>query len=154
MVDLQELEAIRRLKYKYMRCVDEKLWDEMRSCFTEDATCSYNGGKYSYSSRDEIIKFLIEAMDRKTFHSSHRVHHPEIDFISDTSATGIWALEDSVIDEENEIALRGAAFYRDEYVKINEEWKIKHTGYTRTFEEIELRQGNDRIQITQRSTDC
>jgi len=41
MVDLQELEAIKRLKYKYFRCIDEKLWDEMRSCFIEDATCSY-----------------------------------------------------------------------------------------------------------------
>ena len=153
MVDLQELEAIKRLKYKYFRCIDEKLWDEMRSCFIEDATCSYSGGKYTFSGRDEIMKFLVEAMDRKTFLSSHRVHHPEIDFTSDRTATGIWALEDSVIDEENEIALRGAAFIRDEYEKVDGQWRIKHTGYTRTFEEIELRQGNDRIQITQRLSD-
>ena len=153
MVDLQELEAIKRLKYKYMRCIDEKLWDEMRSCFIEDDTCSYSGGKYSFSGRDEIMKFMVEAMDRKTFLSSHRVHHPEIDFTSNTTATGIWALEDSVIDEENEIALRGAAFYRDEYIKVDGEWKIKHTGYTRSFEEIELRQGNERVQITQRYSD-
>jgi len=99
------------------------------------------------------MKFLVEAMDRKTFLSSHRVHHPEIDFTSDTTATGIWALEDSVIDEENEIALRGAAFIRDEYEKVDGQWRIKHTGYTRTFEEIELRQGNDRVQITQRLSD-
>lgn len=153
MVDLGELEAIKRLKYKYMRCIDEKLWDEMRTCFIENATSSYSGGKYSFSGRDEIMKFLIESMDRKTFLSSHRVHHPEIDLTSDTTATGIWALEDSVIDEENQIALRGAAFYRDEYVKVDGEWRIKHTGYTRTFEEIELRQGNDRVQITQRLSD-
>ena len=29
MVDLQEIEAIKRLKYKYMRCIDEKRWDEL-----------------------------------------------------------------------------------------------------------------------------
>ena len=153
MVDLHELESIKRLKYKYMRCIDEKLWDEMRSCFIEDATCSYSGGKYSFSGRDEIMKFMVEAMARKTFLSSHRVHHPEIDFTSNTTATGIWALEDSVIDEENEIALRGAAFYRDEYLKVDGEWKIKHTGYTRTFEEIELRHGKECVQITQRYSD-
>jgi hypothetical protein len=152
-VDLQELEAIKRLKHKYMRCIDEKRWDEMRECFIEDATCSYGGGKYSYSGRDEIMKFLVEAMDRPTFLSSHRVHHPEIDITSDTTATGIWALEDYVIDEENEIALRGAAFYRDEYVKADGVWKIKHTGYKRTFEEVELRKGNDRVQLTQRLGD-
>ncbi len=133
-----------------MRCIDEKLWDEMKECFVQDATCAYGGGKYSFSGRDEIMKFLIESMDRKTFLSSHRVHHPEIEFTSDTTATGIWALEDYVIDEENEITIRGAAFYRDKYVKVNGKWKIIHIGYTRTFEEIESRKGNERLQITQR----
>lgn len=150
MVDLHELEAIKRLKYKYMRCIDEKLWDEIEECFAQDATCAYGGGKYAYSGRDAILKFLIESMDRKTFLSSHRVHHPEIEFTSDTTATGIWALEDYVIDEENEITIRGAAFYRDKYVKVNGDWKIMHTGYTRTFEEIESRKGNKKLQITQR----
>ncbi len=153
MTDLLELEAIKRLKYRYMRCIDEKLWEEMRGCFVEKATCSYGGGKYSFSGRDQIMKFLIEAMDRRTFLSSHRVHHPEIDFTSDTTAIGIWALEDYVIDEESETTLRGAAFYRDEYVKVDGDWKIKHTGYTRTFEEVESRKGNDRLQITERLTD-
>jgi hypothetical protein len=27
--DLVEVEAIKRLKYRYMRCLDQKLWDEM-----------------------------------------------------------------------------------------------------------------------------
>ena len=26
---LVETEAIKRLKYKYMRCIDQKLWDEL-----------------------------------------------------------------------------------------------------------------------------
>lgn len=153
MFDLQELEAIKRLKHKYMRCVDEKRWDELRECFAEDATCAFSNGKYAFSGRDAIMQFLIERMDRPTFLSSHRLHQPEIDFISDTSAAGIWALEDTVIDEQREIALRGAAFYRDEYVKIGGQWKIKHTGYKRTFEEVESRKGNDKIRITQRLSD-
>lgn len=150
MTDLKDIEAIKRLKHKYMRCVDEKLWDEMKECFVEDATCAYGGGKYTFSGRDEILKFLSESMDRMTFLSSHRAHHPEIDLTSDTSATGIWALEDYVIDEENEVTIRGAGFYRDKYVKMDGAWKILHTGYTRTFEEFESRKGNERLQITQR----
>ena len=27
--DWHDLEAIKRLKYKYMRCIDRKLWDEL-----------------------------------------------------------------------------------------------------------------------------
>ncbi len=139
MVDLQELEAIKALKYKYMRCVDQKRWKELEGTFVEDATSSYGGGKYSFEGRDAIMKFLIEAMDRDTFLSSHRVHHPEIEFTSETTATGIWALEDFVIDTLHGITLQGAAFYTDHYVKQDGEWKIQHTGYQRTFEQVQSR---------------
>ena len=33
--DLVEIEAIKRVKYAYMRCLDQKLWDELEGCFTE-----------------------------------------------------------------------------------------------------------------------
>ncbi len=48
----------------------------------------------------------------------------------------IWALEDYLIDLTDNWSLRGAAFYRDEYLKTNGEWKIKTTGYDRIFEEM------------------
>ena len=138
-VDLHDLEAIKRLKYKYLRCLDQKLWDEIGSCFTADATCSYSGGKYAFDGRDAIVDFLRKAMGAPSFYSSHRVHHPEIEFTSATAAHATWALEDEVIETKAQITIRGAAFYHDEYVRIDGEWKIRSTGYERTFEEIELR---------------
>ena len=48
MDELREIEAIKRLKYKYMRCLDQKGWAELAECFTEDATTSYGGGKYAF----------------------------------------------------------------------------------------------------------
>ena len=41
LIDLTALEAIRRVKYRYLRCVDLKLWDEMAEVFTPDATADY-----------------------------------------------------------------------------------------------------------------
>jgi bile-acid 7alpha-dehydratase len=149
MLDLQELEAIKQLKYKYIRCIDEKRWDEMKECFDENATVAFSGGKYAFAGRDAIMKFMVDSMDRDAFHSSHRVHQPEIEFTSETTATGTWALEDTVIDTQFEITLRGAAFYRDEYVKIDGRWKIRSTGYERTFEEIESRKANPNLTLTQ-----
>ena len=150
MVDLQEIEAIKRLKHRYMRCIDEKRWEELEDCFTEDATVSYSGSRYEFEGRDAIMKFLVDSMDRDSFLSSHRVGQPEIDITSETTATGIWALEDTVIDTQFEITLRGAAFYRDEYVKIDGRWKIRSTGYDRTFEEIESRKESPSLKLTQR----
>ncbi len=137
--DLREIEAIKRLKYRYMRCLDQKRWAELRECFTEDATTAYGDGQYSFAGRDAILRFLEEAMGRPAFLSSHRVHQPEIDLTSPTTATGVWALEDRVIDVERGMTLRGAGFYRDEYVKVDGAWRIRHTGYERTFEEVESR---------------
>jgi hypothetical protein len=150
MVDLQEIEAIKRLKYRYMRCIDEKRWDELAECFAQDATVSYSGDRYAFAGRDSVMKFLVDSMDRDSLLTSHRVGQPEIEITSETTATGIWALEDTVIDTQFEITLRGAAFYRDEYVKIGGQWKILSTGYERTFEEIESRKDQPSLKLTQR----
>ncbi len=60
--DLIEIEAIKRVKYRYIRCLDQKLWDEMATCFTDDAIAAYSGGKYRYEGRDAILEFL-DALD-------------------------------------------------------------------------------------------
>ncbi len=135
MSELEEIEAIKRLKYKYFRCIDTKRWDELAECFTEDATCAYDSGKYAYAGRDRILGFLEGAMGRGSMITLHQVHHPEIELTGDATATGIWYLEDRVLDTEHDFALQGAAFYRDEYVKQRDGWKIHATGYERTFEE-------------------
>ena len=149
---LLEIEAIKQLKYRYMRAIDGKLWVQMADCFVADATCAYSGGKYAFDGRDAILKFLTESMDRPSFLSSHRVHHPEIELESDTRATGIWALDDYVIDTHFDMTIHGAAFYRDVYVKVDGAWKIQHTGYERTFEQMKSRK-DEGWNLTQRAFD-
>jgi hypothetical protein len=147
-VDLHELEAIKRLKYKYLRCLDQKLWDELAECFTEDAKSSYSGGRYAFDGRDAILGFLRKAMGAPSFLSSHRAHHPEIEFQAPDRATGVWALEDTVIETRAGVTIRGAAFYHDEYVKIDGAWKIRATGYRRSYEEIESRRDRPGLKLT------
>jgi len=148
MIDLQELEAIKRLKYKYLRCLDQKRWEEMESCFLPDATAAYSDGKFSFAGRDAILEFLRGALGPASMITSHRVHQPEIDLTGPTTATGTWALEDMVIETNANITIRGAAFYRDEYVKVGDEWKIKSTGYSRTFEEVVSRGDTPSLKLT------
>jgi hypothetical protein len=137
--DLVEIEAIKRLKYQYARCLDQKLWDEIAECFTADAVAAYSGGAYTFEGRDAIIDFLRRSMGAETFLSSHRMHHPEIDLTGPTTATGVWALEDTVIETQWQITIRGASFYSDEYVKDGERWRIRRTSYKRSFEELQPR---------------
>lgn len=146
MADLEQIELIKRLKYRYMRALDMKQWDELADCITEDAVTDYDSGKYSFHEKQKIIDFLKQYMDRPTLITQHQVHHPEIDLTSETTAKGIWYFQDIVIDLDANTTLRGAAFYHDEYEKVDDQWKIKHTGYIRTYEETEER--SDKIKLS------
>jgi len=139
MPDLQEIEAIKRLKYRYVRSLDLKLWDELGECLTEDCRSAYGDGHFSFDGRAAILAFLKDALGPTTRITTHRVHQPEIELTSPTTATGVWALDDIVIETEAKLTIRGAAFYHDEYVKLGGEWKIAKTGYKRIYEETESR---------------
>ena len=146
--DLVEIELIKRCKYKYARCLDQKLWDEIAECFTPDAHAAYSGGGYSFEGRDAIVDFLTRSMGAETFHSSHKMHHPEIDLTGPDSATGVWALDDVVVDTQWNITIRGASFYDDAYVKRDGRWLIKRTSYRRVYEELQPRGNVDGLQLT------
>jgi hypothetical protein len=136
----EDLEAIRQLKYRYFRALDCKDWDALGATLAEDATTSYDSGRYAFEGRTAILDFLRGALGSKRMISMHHGHHPEIEFTGEGSARGTWYLEDKVYFLDANTVLRGAAFYRDEYVKVGEDWKIRSTGYERTFEEIENRE--------------
>jgi hypothetical protein len=148
MNELLEIEEIKRLKYKYMRCLDMKLWEEMAEVFLPEATAAYSAGHYSYEGRDAIIAWLKESMGRDTLMTTHSVHQPEIELQGSDRATGIWKLEDVVVDAQHEISINGAAFYHDRYAKRDGRWLIEHTGYQRIFEQIVSRKDTPSLKLT------
>lgn len=148
MPELEEIEAIKRLKYRYFRLLDTKRWQELGELFTPDATSAYDSGRYAFHGRDEIVSFLEKALGRPTVLTLHQGHHPEIELTGPSSATGTWYLEDLVIDTERNTELHGAAFYHDEYVKRDGAWRFRSTGYERTFEQVRDRSETPSLRIT------
>lgn len=140
MSELAEIEAIKQLKYKYFRCLDSKKWEEMAECFTADARTWYDSGKYSFDGIEAIMQFLRDSLSDPDIISLHQGHHPEISITGRAAARGVWYLEDRLYFTKQNMMLWGAAFYEDEYVKVDDRWKIKSTGYHRTFEEIQPRE--------------
>jgi hypothetical protein len=136
-MDLVTLEEIRQVKYKYLRCVDLKLWDEMAEVFTADATVDYGtqvyGEPLKLAGRDEIIGFFRARLGPEIL-TVHSAGQPEITVDGD-EATGIWSFEDTVIATEHRVMIKGAAFYHDRYQRgADGRWRISHTGYLRTYE--------------------
>ena len=144
---LEEMEAIKRLKYRYLRCVDTRDWDELAGCFIPEATTNY-GGKYRLSGVKAIMDFL-KKNDSPGVITMHQVHHPEIELTGSETARATWALQDYVINLLGDWSLHGTALYDDEYVKLDGEWKIKHTGYRRIFSERWTRSEIKSLKVTE-----
>lgn len=130
---LEDIEAIKKLKAKYWRCCDKKLWNELEECFTEDAVADYFPNMH-FDGRKAIIQFLEGSLSPDTMITSHGGHSPEIEIISDKEARGIWVLNDLVIIQPG-ARMRGYGHYEEEYVKEDGQWKIKILKQTRIIEE-------------------
>lgn len=146
--DLVEIARIERVKYRYLRCLDQKRWEELASCLTDDVTAAYSGGAYTTEGRAALLDFLERTMGAASFHSSHRVHHPEIDLLEEGSAAATWAFDDVVVETSLGITIRGAGFYEDRFVRVDDEWRIAHTGYRRTYEELLPRASIAGLELT------
>jgi len=132
---LEDIEAIKRLKYRYFRAIDLKQWADLAECFAEDATTSYHDSRYEQQGVDEIMAFIQKGLARYEFFGFHHGHNPEIEITGDASASGVWALHNYMLDTARNRGLLIAAYYHDEYVKVDGQWKIRSTGYKRIFEE-------------------
>lgn len=138
-MDLEALEDIRRLKYRYFRSLDLKLWDEFADTFTADAVGRYGTKVYgdmdALEGRDAIVGFMSEKLSNGII-TMHVAHHPEIDVDGDT-AEASWGFEDTVIAPDFKLLIRGAGYYRDRYRREADGWRIAETSYERIYEAME-----------------
>jgi hypothetical protein len=134
-LQLEDIELIKQLKYRYCRCIDMANIAELRTLFTEDASVRYVGGSYLFEAqgRDKICEAIEYAFHAEAI-AFHHVNHPEIDVTSPTEATGIWYLKDWFLDLRRKIITDGSALYRDRYVKKGGKWLIQHASYERIYE--------------------
>jgi uncharacterized protein (TIGR02246 family) len=126
---MEDLEAIRQLKARYFRTMDTKDWDGMRQVFTDDVvidTTASGGGVVTGA--EDFLAFLQEALAGTV--TVHQGHMPEIELTSDTTAIGIWALNDIVI-WPNGMRLDGYGHYHETYVKGPDGWRIATSTLTR-----------------------
>jgi 3-phenylpropionate/cinnamic acid dioxygenase small subunit len=135
MADLETIEEIKRVKYRYLRALDTKHWDDFADTLTEDIVGAYGsslGKEHRFTNRTDLVEFMRTSMPANVL-TEHRVTHPEITVNGD-DAEATWYLQDRVIVPEFNFMLFGAAFYHDRYRRTPDGWKICSTGYDRTYE--------------------
>ena len=59
---LYDIEEIKALKGKYLRCLDTKDWAGIQETFAPGITTDYSGGKYSFDTPEAIVDFLTKSI--------------------------------------------------------------------------------------------
>jgi len=136
---LEDIEAIRKLKCQYWRCLDRKLWGELAECFARGATADY-GPRLRFRGRKAIVGFLKKSLGPDSVTTFHMGHNAEIETTDQGKARGRWVLNDFFIMQPG-TKRRGWGFYDDEYVKEDGRWSMNSTKLTTLFEEWEPPRG-------------
>ena len=132
---LMDIEAIKQLKHAYFRCVDTANLEELGTLFHEDVSVHFKGGGYEWKlqGRKEYLDNIGISFSRESV-GHHNGHHPEIQMISETEATGLWYLADHMWILNHNALTQGTALYWDRYLKVDGRWLIKDTNYERIYE--------------------
>jgi hypothetical protein len=124
---LSDIEAIKQLKYRYIRLVDAHRFDEWgQESFTEDVYLKTTE-LGEWKGRDNVIAAVRRSYrDART---SHMVHMPEITITGPDTASAIWSLDDySCWTEDGKPVIDwGRGHYEEEYVRTKQGWRIKRT---------------------------
>ena len=135
---LEDIEAIKRLKYRYFRAIDTADIENLAPLLTDDIAVNYKGGAYHWvvTGKAAVLEAIATGFHNRAL-AQHTGHHPEIDITSPDTANGLWYLTDSFINLDSLLVTQGSALYRDSYVKQGEEWKIAMSSYTRVYELVD-----------------
>jgi len=132
---LEAIEEIKRLKARYFRCMDTKDWYGLAGVFAPDAVMDMSGetgdDRGLVRGAAEIVAFVRDAIE--TVHTVHHGHTPEIEVTSSTTASGIWAMEDTLRwpDGGPLRGLHGYGHYHESYERVGGQWFITSTTLTR-----------------------
>lgn len=132
---LMDIEAIKQLKYAYFRCIDTANLDELGTLFHEEVNVHFRGGNYEWKlhGREEYVKNIGKSFTTEAI-GQHNAHHPEIQMLSETEATGLWYLADNMWMLNYHVKTHGTALYWDRYQKVDGKWLIRETNYERVYE--------------------
>jgi uncharacterized protein (TIGR02246 family) len=126
---MDDIEAIKQLKARYCRTMDTKDWAAMREVFADDLTMdtTESGGEV-VNGADEFMTFLRAQIGEVV--TVHQCHTPEIELLSGTRATGIWAMED-MLRWPDGTELHGYGHYHETYEQRDGAWRIASCTLTR-----------------------
>jgi hypothetical protein len=132
---LLAIEEIKMLKARYFRCVDTKDWAGYAAVFADDVHFDISADVPGciLHNPQAIVDMAKAGLNNCV--SVHHGHCPEIHITSDTTAEGVWAMEDVLRWNDGAASpvrgLNGYGHYVETYRKIDGAWRIQTMKLTR-----------------------
>jgi hypothetical protein len=124
---LEDIEAIKRLKYDYFFFCDNKQPERVRECFVDGPVHIDYGAVGVFDHRDALIAVFTELACHDHMVEMHHAQNPRIDLVDSAHARGSWGLYYYLIDTRLNNVTQLGAYYEDEYRKVDGHWLISAT---------------------------
>lgn len=129
---LEDLEAIRALKARYLSACDRKDPAAMRACFADGRVAIDYGAVGTFDSADALVKLYAEVACHEHMVELHHGANPQIEVLDETRARGTWSLHYFLINTQTKTLTQLAGYYEDEYRKAGGAWRIGATKFVAT----------------------
>jgi hypothetical protein len=124
---LEDIEAIRKLKARYLNACDQHVPAEVRACFADGKVPIVVGHLGNYENADGFVAMYTQAACHDYVLEAHHGANGEIDIVDDTHAKGLWGLGWRCVNSKDKTLTLVSLIYHDEYVKADGAWKIAAT---------------------------
>lgn len=124
---LEDKEAIRLLKARYLRDCDLKLVDQVRDCFLPTGVRIAYQNFPEFSDRDAFVAVYEQMACQGGVYDLHHATNWEITLTGADTATGLWSLNFRTILTGPRQVVRLVVEYEDVYTRANGRWWIAET---------------------------
>lgn len=129
---LEDVEAIRALKTRYLAACDAKDPQGMRACFLDGPVHIDYGAIGTFDRADALVKVFTDIACHPHMVEFHHGLNPQIEVQAADRARGRWGLHYQLIDTRANSLTQLGGYYEDEYRKLKGEWKISSTKFVVT----------------------
>jgi hypothetical protein len=142
---LEDIEAIRKLKARYLSCCDRKDPQGMRACFADGPVAIDYGPIGRFDDADTLVALYAQVACHPHMVELHHGVNPQIEMQGASHARATWGLHYCLINTETQTVTQLAGYYEDGYRRVGNDWKIASTRFVPTST-LALDIGSDAIK--------
>lgn len=133
--NLEAIEQIKALKYRYWRACDGKDPAGFSACFVSEGAVIDYGRMGSFDDAAPMVdvfrRFACAEVDEQyVVLDMHHGTHPDIEITGDGTARGRWSLQFRQINVMNRTETLAVGEYVDEYVRVDGRWLMSVCRFT------------------------